>query len=77
MEELSLSLVRVVVSGTGRGAGFGVPSVDGSPLGGAGVVNTGFPFELDPTSSAGLSGSSTVSTVWRLVAFLSASYYWS
>ena len=66
-----------VVSGLCRGAGSGGPVVAGSPFGGAGVVNTGFPFELDPTSSAGLSGSSTVSTVWRLVAFLSASYYWS
>ena len=56
-----------VVSAICRVAGSDVPTVVGSPLVGAGVVNTGSPCGLVPASSVGLSGSSTVAIVWSLV----------
>ena len=66
-----------VASCTGMGVGSDVPSVVGSPLGGVGFVTINSSCGFDTASSRGLSGSSTVSTICRLVAFLFASFYWS
>ena len=51
-----------IVSGIRRGAGSSVPSVVGSPLGGAGVINTGSLCRFGAASSGGLSDSSPIST---------------
>ena len=45
----------VVVSGTRRGAGPGVPSVANSPLGGTRVVNTGSPCIFARPTTGGCS----------------------
>ena len=68
---------KVVVSAIGVGAEFGVSSVADSLTGAAEVAATGSSCGFGSASSRGLSGSTTVSTVCRPVASLSASFSWS
>ena len=65
------------VSGTRVGAESVVSSVAGSLMGGVKVAATVSSCGFSSPSSRGLSGSTTVSTVCRLIASLSSSYSWS